>query len=238
MNDVGREKNISRKSRKNWVKGKSGKAKKISHVSLEESTLYLISAASGTGKTSLIHALLRTVPNIKLSISHTTRSPRVSELHGVDYYFISEAEFNKMVEQDEFLEYATVHGNSYGTSKAEIQRLLEQGVDVVLEIDWQGAEQIRQSLFRTVSVFILPPSREELVARISERKQDTEQVIKKRLKAADKEISHCRAYDFLIVNDDFEQALIELRAIVRANRCRRVVQMKKYKDLLAEFMIE
>ena len=203
---------------------------------LSRSVLYIISAASATGKTSLIRALLNSIPNITLSISHTTRSPRGGEKHGVDYYFISQKEFDEMVSRDEFLEHATVHRNNYGTSKAEIQRLSQQGIDIALEIDWQGAQQIRKTLSNTVSVFILPPSREELELRISSRRQDSELDIKRRLTVAGEEISHCVEYDFIIVNDDFEQAFTELRAIVQAERCRQSVQVEKHKKLLTDLI--
>lgn len=201
------------------------------------STVYIVSAASGTGKTSLVKALLQSFPGIKLSISHTTRQPRSNEEHGVDYYFISQEEFDDMVARNEFLEHANVFGESYGTSKMEVERLLQMGIDIILEVDVQGAQQIRQIISETVDIFILPPSREALEQRILSRKQNTSMDIKKRLSMVKDEVKHYLEYDFLIVNDDFEQAVLELKSIVRAQRCRRRIRVKKYKTLLAELMV-
>ena len=202
----------------------------------EASTIYVISAASGTGKTSLVRALLTALPNIKLSISHTTRLPRSNEQNGIDYYFISKEKFEKMIQQDEFLEYADVFGDYKGTSKAEIQRLSDMKVDIVLEIDVQGAEQVRHAISNAVSVFILPPSREVLKQRILARGEDTAKEIERRLTIAGDEIACYKEYDFLVINDDFDQALSDLKAIVQAQRCRQVMQAEKYQALLAELV--
>jgi guanylate kinase len=200
------------------------------------STIYIIAAASGTGKTSLVRALLVALPDLKLSVSHTTRAPRSDEQRGVDYYFISELEFRRMIEQDAFLEYADVFGDYKGTSRMEVERLSKMKVDIILEIDIQGARQVRALIPDTVSIFILPPSREALEQRIFKRGEDTPGDIEKRLKVAREEIACFEEYDYLVVNDDFDQALNELKAIIQARRCRQSVQSIKYKALLTELI--
>ena len=208
----------------------------MSSVTNSLSTMYIISAASGTGKTSLVRALLSSVPNLVLSISHATRSPRSNEQHGVDYYFVSTDEFSRMVKQNAFLEHAKVFGEDKGTSKAEVQRLLQMDKDVILEIDVQGARQVRQMIPNTVSIFILPPSRAVLEQRILQRGEDARREIKKRLQVAREEIASFAEYDFLVINDDFDQALNDLKAIIRAQRCRQPAQAVKHKALLTELM--
>lgn len=181
-------------------------------------TLYIISAASGTGKTSLVTALIKEIPNIQGSVSHTTRESRKTELDGRDYHFVSEAVFKEMRKKGLFLEYAKVFGQYYGTSSAWVQETLEQGVDVVLEIDWQGARQVRAQLVDAISIFIIPPSENALVQRLNNRDQDHKDVVESRMKEAKHEISHYTEYDFLVCNDQFEQALSELKTIVCCNR--------------------
>jgi len=194
--------------------------------------LYIISAASGTGKTSLVNALLKRLHHVALSISYTTRPKRAGEAEGVDYHFIDQNRFDQMMNADEFLEYARVFGKSYGTAKKTVETQLAAGQDVILEIDWQGAEKVRQLMPDSVSIFILPPSLEMLRERILGRNQDELAVIEKRLQAASDEISHYQDYDYLIVNDDFDEALHELEAIMLAERCRTKIQSNKWKALL------
>ena len=182
--------------------------------------LYILSAPSGAGKSSLINALLADLPRneVRLSISHTTRNPRPAEEDGVHYYFTTHAEFAALIEKDHFLEWAEVFGNYYGTSLPMIEKSLEQGVDVFLDIDWQGARQIRQKVPNVKTIFILPPSREELKNRLVGRGQDSEETIAKRMAEAESEMSHYNEFDYVIVNDDFQQALAELKAILTAER--------------------
>lgn len=180
--------------------------------------LFIISAPSGAGKTTLARGLNEALPDTAFSISHTTRPQRRNETHGVDYYFVSEREFQDMVERDEFLEYARVFGNLYGTSKAAVRDLMEQGKTVLLDIDWQGARKVRSRMPDCGSIFILPPSMEELEHRLRSRGQDTEEVIQQRMEQARDELRHADEYDFEVVNDDFDRALQELCAIVSGER--------------------
>lgn len=180
--------------------------------------LFIISAPSGAGKTTLARGLNEALPNTAFSISHTTRPQRRNETHGVDYYFVSEQEFQDMVDRDEFLEYARVFGNWYGTSKAAVRDLMEQGKTVLLDIDWQGARKVRHRMPDCGSIFILPPSTEELENRLRNRGQDSEAVIQQRMEQARDEMRHADEYDFEIVNDDFDRALQELCAIVSGER--------------------
>src|SRR5579884_3074698 len=164
-------------------------------------TLYIISAPSGGGKTSLVKALTASMPNIIVSVSHTTRPKRPGEEDGVNYHFVDQAQFKKLLAEDLFLEHATVFGNYYGTSRRWVEEKLQAGIDVVLEIDWQGAQQVRKLMPKTVSIFILPPSREVLLERLQARDQDNKAVIAKRMAAASNEISHYHEYDYLVIND-------------------------------------
>src|SRR5579872_4599208 len=172
-------------------------------------TLYIISAPSGGGKTSLVHALLQSVPSLEVSISHTTRSARPGEKDGVDYYFVSDAEFADLVKQKVFLEHADVFGNAYGTSRQWVANKLKAGIDIILEIDWQGAQQIRKMMPDAIGIFVLPPSWQILEARLHERAQDDEAVIARRMTQARDEIAHCYEYDYLVVNDNFSKALAD-----------------------------
>jgi len=180
--------------------------------------LFIVSAPSGAGKTSLVKALLERLSGIEVSISNTTRAPRPGELSGVDYNFISEDGFQLLVAQNGFLEHATVFGNSYGTSKRLVEEKLAQGVDIVLEIDWQGAQQVRDVMGECCSIFILPPSKQVLEDRLRGRGLDSDDVINKRMRTAVDEMAHHYEYDFLVVNDDFEVALNELLMIVKSQR--------------------
>jgi guanylate kinase len=177
--------------------------------------LFIFSAASGTGKTSLAKALVDSTPDIAFSVSHTTRAPRPGEQHGVHYYYVTSEEFERMVANGEFVEYATVFGNSYGTSKQAIEDQIQSGKSVILDIDWQGARAIKKWRPEAVSIFILPPSRAALRERLTNRQQDSHEVIDRRMREAVAEMSHYSEFDLLVVNDDFDAALDDLRAILR-----------------------
>lgn len=176
--------------------------------------LFIFSAASGTGKTSLAHALMKRVRNLAFSVSHTTRAPRPGETHGVHYYFVNPAEFERMAAAGEFIEHAQVFGNRYGTSRKVIEDLFKEGKSVILDIDWQGARAIKTKMPEAVSIFILPPSRAALAERLNGRAQDAREVIDRRMAEATAEMSHYREYDQVVVNDDFEAALADLVAII------------------------
>lgn len=201
-------------------------------------TLYIVSAPSGAGKSSLIAALLETNPTyaMKVSVSHTTRTMRPGEQDGIHYHFVDKAHFEDLIEKGEFLEYAQVFGNYYGTSRAWIEQNLDKGIDIFLDIDWQGAQQIRPQMPLAKSVFILPPSKEELERRLNARGQDSQEVIAKRMSEAQSEISHYNEYDYLIVNDDFDVALIDFKAIIRAERLGQTKQAAKYHHMLHELL--
>jgi guanylate kinase len=199
-------------------------------------TLFVVAAPSGAGKSSLVNALLEREPTISLSISHTTRPPRVGELYGRHYYFVERDAFEKQVAAGVFLEHAEVHGNLYGTSGTTVQALLAQGRDVLLEIDWQGAQQIRRSKPDCVSVFILPPSRAELERRLRGRGSDTAAVIEQRLRNSREEIAHAHEFDFILINDVFDDALTDLQSIVRAVRQRSALQWRRHETLIAELL--
>jgi guanylate kinase len=192
-------------------------------------TLFIISAPSGAGKTSLLRALVMHDEHVRISVSHTTRAKRPGEMDGVDYHFVNEEEFQRKVEAGDFLEHATVFDYHYGTCKDDIDKELAKGMDVILEIDWQGAQQVRKAKQDTVSIFILPPDKGSLVQRLTERKQDSEAVIQRRTLEAQEEISHYSEFDYLVVNDVFEHALDELRAILIAQRMRLEKQALRYR---------
>lgn len=195
--------------------------------------LYIVAAPSGGGKTSLVRNLIDTLDGVVVSISHTTRPIRPGEKNGVDYFFIDDAAFVDMINHNAFVEYAQVFNHLYGTSTGQIMARLDQGIDVVLDIDWQGAEQIRRLFPGAVSVFIIPPSLEVLKERLLNRKQDNSDVVRDRMIKAQDELSHYSEFDYLIVNDDFGQAALELRAIVIANRLQVGRQVKKQAKLLS-----
>lgn len=176
--------------------------------------LFILSAPSGAGKSSLARALVRKMPNLALSISHTTRPPRPGEQHGVHYYFVAPAEFQSMAQDGYFLEHAQVFGNHYGTARQAVEELLARGKRVVFDIDWQGARRIKALMPEAKSVFILPPSRAVLEQRLCNRGQDAQEVIARRMQAATAEMRHYREFDHVIVNDDFDAALADLQAIV------------------------
>ena len=195
--------------------------------------LYIVAAPSGGGKTSLVRHLVATLSDIEISVSHTTREIRPGETDGMDYYFVNEEKFMGMVNESAFIEHARVFNNLYGTSEAQINERLEQGIDVALDIDWQGAEQIKRIFPKAVSIFIIPPSIEELEKRLMNRRQDKDEVISDRMIKAQDELSHYPEFDYLIVNDNFEHAAVELRAIVIANRLKMERQINKQTKLLS-----
>ncbi len=199
-------------------------------------TLFIVSAPSGAGKTSLLKALVETEEHVRVSVSHTTRPRRPGETDAVDYHFVDKDAFNKMVESGAFLEHAEVFGNFYGTSEAGIRGQLEQGDDVILEIDWQGAQQVRARFPETVSIFILPPTPEALRQRLGSRGQDSDEVIQRRLSEAREEMSHYPEYDYIVVNDLFDQALGELRAIITAQRLRQPLQAARLQERLRSLL--
>ncbi len=186
--------------------------------------LFVVAAPSGAGKSSLVKALMELDQRVSPSVSHTTRAPRGQEVHGREYYFVSQETFDQMVAQDAFLEWANVHGNRYGTSKIAIEQRMAQGSDVVLEIDFQGAIQVKRIFPNAVLIFILPPSWEELRSRLERRNEDSAETIELRLKNAAQEMEHAREFDFVIINELFERALFDLKAIVHAQRLRFAAQ--------------
>ena len=192
--------------------------------------LIVVAAPSGAGKSSLVKALLELDSHVHLSVSHTTRAPRGQEKHGRDYYFASQSEFDAMVQSNAFVEWAHVHGNRYGTSKKAIEERIAQGSDVILEIDFQGALQIREAIANAVLVFILPPSWEELRSRLERRGEDTPEVIEVRLKNAAEEMAQVSKFDFVIINELFERALFDLKAVVHAQRLKYAAQRRARAD--------
>jgi guanylate kinase len=199
-------------------------------------TLYIISAASGAGKTTLVNAVLQQVADLEVSVSHTTRAPREGEVDGENYHFVEKETFAAMVEGGEFFEYATVFGNMYGTSRQHIQEQLQNGKDVILEIDWQGARQIRQLIPDCKSIFIVPPSTAALRERLTSRGQDDEAIIDGRMREAISEMSHYVEFDYLIINDDFAEARENLAAIIMGNRMLHEHQQQKHAELLAQLL--
>jgi guanylate kinase len=201
-----------------------------------QGTLYIFAAPSGAGKTSLVKALLDESDGIEVSVSHTTRVPRPGEVDGVNYHFTGVATFNEMVNEGEFLEHAQVFDNFYGTARANIEQRLAAGVDVILEIDWQGARQVRQEFPDSLGVFILPPSRQALEERLRGRGQDGDEVIARRMRDAESEMSHYAEFEYLVINDDFDAALQELKAIITANRLRSPLQASRHGEMLDELL--
>lgn len=203
---------------------------------MDTGTLFIVSAPSGAGKTSLLKALLTSEQQIRISVSHTTRAMRPGEQDGVDYHFIDKTLFAGMIGEGAFLEHAEVFGNFYGTSEAGIREQLAKGVDVVLEIDWQGARQVRERFADTVSIFILPPTPEALRERLNARGQDSEAIVEGRMAKAREEMSHYGEYDFILVNDQFDQALEELRSVIVSQHFRQSVQAMRLQNRLAALL--
>jgi guanylate kinase len=193
--------------------------------------LFIIAAPSGAGKSSLVNAVLADDPQLVLSISYTTRAARAGERDGREYHFVDQATFQRMLEAGEFLESAEVHGNRYATSQKQIADVRARGGDIVLEIDWQGAQQVRRIFPDAVGIFILPPSRLELERRLRARGQDAEAAIERRLAAAAEEMSHAAEFDFVIINNEFEEARRDLAAVVRASRLRLARQSERHPEL-------
>lgn len=198
--------------------------------------LFILSAPSGAGKSSLIGALLKKHSNMKVSVSHTTRSPRPGEENGVHYHFVSVDEFKALIEKNDFFEWAQVFDNYYGTSKQAIESQLAAGIDVFLDIDWQGAQQIRKLVDDVETIFILPPSKEELESRLNNRGQDSAEVIAGRMAKAQSETSHYNEYDYVVVNDDFDTALTEIETIVMAKRLSLKSQTVRHQALLENLL--
>ncbi len=199
-------------------------------------TLFMVAAPSGAGKSSIVNAVLARDPNIALSISFTSRAPRPGERHAQHYHFISAGEFERMIAAGDFFEHALVHGDWKGTAKQSVEPQLSAGRDVLLEIDWQGARQVRAQLPDAVGVFILPPSLAELERRLRARAQDSEETIHRRLAAAREEISHYGEFDFVIVNEVFERAVDEMHAIFVASRLRREAQVARHGRLIGTLL--
>lgn len=198
--------------------------------------LYVVAAPSGAGKTTLVRLLLESELDVQLSVSYTTRDPRPGEADGREYHFVDTAEFRAMIDRHEFLEWAEVHGNFYGTSKTWIADQLAGGRDVLLEIDWQGAQQVRSLFAEAIGIFILPPSMEELTRRLTGRGTDSAAVISRRLAAAQAEMRHVGEFDYVIINDQLDQALDDLRAVVRASRLSLAAQRARHAALFARLI--
>ena len=198
--------------------------------------LYVVAAPSGTGKTSLVRALMQRMPELRFSISYTTRKPRETERHTHDYFFVDKTEFDRMIAAGEFLEHATVYGNSYGTSRKQVEGILAAGENVLLEIDWQGAQQIARAMPERRSIFILPPSRNALESRLRGRKTDSEDVIARRLRESIADLSHWSEFDYVVINDDFDKATADLEAIVRGQGARLVRDRPEIKQLISELL--
>ncbi|GFM49807.1 guanylate kinase [Pseudomonas cichorii] len=204
-------------------------------------TLYIVSAPSGAGKTSLVKALIddsekNSGQQIRVSVSHTTRAMRPGEVDGVNYHFVDRTEFQRMIEHGDFLEQAEVFGNLYGTSQRHLQQTLDEGHDLILEIDWQGAQQVRKQMPHARSIFILPPTQQALRQRLTNRGQDSDEIIDARMREAVSEMSHYKEYESIVINDDFAHALEDLKAIFRANRLSLQHQEEKYSQLFNELL--
>ena len=203
---------------------------------MSKGTLYIISAPSGAGKTSLVKELISNVSDVMVSISTTTRAMRPGEQDGVDYHFVDKENFLSMVEHSAFLEHAKVFDSYYGTSQQNVERELLKGKDVILEIDWQGARQVRRLIQDCQSIFIVPPSTDALKERLQNRGQDDDAIIQRRMQDAINEMSHYAEFDFLVVNDDFDQALQELKCIIKSNRLRQLRQERSLEKLLINLL--
>lgn len=201
-----------------------------------QASLFIIAAASGAGKTTLVRALLNQLPDLAVSISTTTRDRRPGEQDGVDYHFVGKPVFQSMVAENRFLEYAEVFDQFYGTSRDTVASQLAQGRDVVLEIDWQGAQQVRASQPDSVGIYILPPSRQALEQRLRSRAQDSEQQIQRRMRDAISEMSHFDEFDYMVVNDDFDQALRQLSCIIQSQRLRTRRQNAVHQNMISELL--
>jgi len=200
-------------------------------------TVFIISAPSGSGKSTLVHRLLNTVPNLAFSVSYTTRPKRPTETHGVDYIFISRQDFEDRLARGDFLEYAEVFGNYYGTNRETFESAAHQGKDLVLDIDVQGARQLKVAIPQAISIFVLPPSRDILEQRLRSRSQDSEEVIQRRLRGAAEEVQNYTQYDFVLINRDIEEASARLATIVEAERLRKARMEEEVRPILQSFKI-
>jgi guanylate kinase len=200
--------------------------------------LLIIAAPSGAGKTSLVRELMRGDAKLKLSISFTTRAPRPGEVNGQHYHFIDVESFKSKISDDAFLEWAEVHGNFYGTARSVVETELAADCDIILEIDWQGAQQVRKSFPHTRSIFVLPPSRDTLEFRLNNRGQDSAAVIAKRMRNAVEEMRHCDEFDFIVINDAFDVALAELKTVIAACRLAANVQQRRHAELITRLLDE
>lgn len=198
-------------------------------------SVFIISAPSGSGKSTLVHRLLQTVPGLTFSISYTTRSPRPSETNGIDYNFIARAEFEQRLERGEFLEFAEVFGNYYGTNRETFVKATRAGKDLVLDIDVQGARQLKVAIPEAISIFVLPPSREVLEQRLRARSQDSEEVIQRRLKGAAEEVRNYTQYDYVLINREVDESAARLASIVRAERLRKARMEEEVRPILESF---
>lgn len=205
-------------------------------MTITTGTLYIVSAPSGAGKTSLVKALIDSEAQVRVSVSHTTRAMRPGEVDGVNYHFVSREQFHGMLDKTAFLEHAEVFGNLYGTSQEWVKQTLNEGFDLILEIDWQGAEQVRRLMPQAKSIFILPPTQEALRHRLTNRGQDSGEIIERRMREAVSEMSHYVEYDYLLINDDFAHALSDLKAIFRANQLLQGPQQQRHSGLLSELL--
>ncbi len=198
--------------------------------------LYIITAASGAGKTSLVKALLKDKSTLMASVSYTTRLPRESEIDGQDYFFVTHDDFKRMQANNLFLETAECHGHMYGTSKENVQTILESGKDIILEIDWQGALSIKKLFPDSISIFVLPPSVEALLDRLNARNEDSQEVIKARMEAAQAEMQHMDKFDYVTINDDFDVALQELKTIIEAEDLKSKKQISRHSDMIKKLL--
>ncbi len=203
---------------------------------VKEGQLFMISAPSGAGKTSLVRQLVQRVNGLQVSVSHTTRERRKGEIDGEDYYFVDRKQFEKMIDSDDFLEYASVFENYYGTSKSAVDKTLSEGIDVLLEIDWQGAVQIKKNQPQTCAIFILPPSREALIERLKSRGKDSDEVIARRTAEAVREMKQFEAADYLIINDKFDVALDQLISLVTVYRLKLKRQYAKHFNFIESLL--
>ena len=201
--------------------------------------LFIVSAPSGAGKSSLISALLKDQPaDMQVSVSHTTRQPRPGEVNGQHYHFVNQDEFKSLIADNAFFEWAEVFGNYYGTSRVTIEQTLAQGIDVFLDIDWQGAQQVKKVMPESIGIFILPPSRTELERRLTGRGQDSQEVIAGRMAQAVSEMSHYNEYDFILVNDDFDKEQRDLLAIIRSQRLTSASQIHTQNDMIKDLLAD
>lgn len=203
---------------------------------MQQGKLYIVSAPSGAGKTSMLKQLISRMPELNVSVSHTTRAARPGEEHGKNYFFVTKDEFEALVGEQAFFEHAEVFGNHYGTSKHAVQDMLDEGKDVILEIDWQGARKVREQFSNAVSIFILPPSKKALESRLNDRQQDSAEVVQARMQEARDEMVHFNEYDYVIINDDFEKAVNELQAVFVAEQLRLQEQEQRHEWLLTELL--